>query len=430
MLRAPRWGANGNVTYYTYDHLGQQTSVSVPAQPTSEEGWLEFGSDTTQSATSTYQYSQTGLTPGMYEVLVNWVADPSLDHYAGYGVSAPGQFIGYDVDQRQSPDPSGLNGGWYSLGDILVTGNELDMSLSGDRLAPTYVGDWEIIRVSNVATITTYDADGRVTGTTDPLANTTSYSYNALGEKTVENDPNPNDGGWTAQETFTYNADGQMLTSTETPNAGGIVDTTNYSYDHLGRQTSVSSPSITIDNSSASGYGSSGGFSLTASDPEPQPSGYNGNSVLFGDGTATWTFDDVDPGEYEVLATWQPFSNASNSAAYEIIDGSNVLGTATVDQTQSPNGSLQAGWQQLGAQFTVASGTLVVQLPSIAGQLVEADAIRLVRVSDQTTYTYNALGTQTSETDADGNLTTFAYNSIGQLLSETDPTGGVTSYTY
>jgi len=47
------------------------------------------------------------------------------------------------------------NDGWYSLGDVLVTGTELDIALSsGDGQAPTYVGGWELIRVSNVATVT------------------------------------------------------------------------------------------------------------------------------------------------------------------------------------------------------------------------------------------------------------------------------------
>ncbi|HEX3658989.1 MAG TPA: DUF6531 domain-containing protein, partial [Pirellulales bacterium] len=239
--------ANGNITYYTYNHLGQQTSVSVPEQPQSPQSTLVVGSNAVQSGTSTYNYSLSGLSPGMYEVLVTWTASADLSYYAGYGLTASGatwmNLGGYEVDQQQSPDPTGLNGGWYSLGDyLLVAGDQFNISLSSGDGAPTFVGNLEVIRVSNVATTTTYNNDNQTISTTDPLGNTTGYGYNALGEKTAEDDPNPNNGGYTPEETFTYNADGQMLTSTQTPNAGGQVDTTSYSYDHLGRRTSVTDP--------------------------------------------------------------------------------------------------------------------------------------------------------------------------------------------
>src|SRR3989304_285014 len=59
---------------------------------------------------------------------------------------------------------------------------------------------------------------------------------------------------------------------------------------------------------------------------------------------------------------------------------------------------------------------------------------RLVRVIDPqgkaASYTYDASGNKTSETDANGNVTRYEYNYKGQLINVIGPMDDATTYTY
>ena len=66
---------------------------------------------------------------------------------------------------------------------------------------------------------------------TDPVGNTTTYAYNAIGEQTEVTSPSVNSGSGESS-TYEYDADGEV---TETTDADGRQIT--YSYDSLGDQT-------------------------------------------------------------------------------------------------------------------------------------------------------------------------------------------------
>lgn len=99
-----------------------------------------------------------------------------------------------------------------------------------------------------------------------------------------------------------------------------------------------------------------------------------------GNGSATWTFNNVPTGAYEVFAKWIPFSNRATNAPYTVLDGGATLGTVLVNQQLFPTGEQSNGitWQSLG-MFNTSTGTLAVQLHDNANGYVIADAIRLVR---------------------------------------------------
>ena len=103
-----------------------------------------------------------------------------------------------------------------------------------------------------------------------------------------------------------------------------------------------------------------------------------------GSEAATWTFTGLAPGQYRVWTTWVPFSNRVTNAPYTILDGSMALQTVTVNQQLSPSGLLDQGtsWQQLGGDYTISGGTLVVRLSDQAdpGGYLIADAVRIERV--------------------------------------------------
>jgi hypothetical protein len=116
--------------------------------------------------------------------------------------------------------------------------------------------------------------------------------------------------------------------------------------------------------------------------------GHDGDSLVagrrFDRAVASWNFD-VEPGEYEVLATWtaRAHRNASN-APYTVFDGRVRLGTERVDQRVDPPGPQQQeaegpAWQSLGT-YQVRSGRLHVDLTTHrADGDVVADAVRVVR---------------------------------------------------
>jgi autotransporter-associated beta strand protein len=140
----------------------------------------------------------------------------------------------------------------------------------------------------------------------------------------------------------------------------------------------------TLDNGSSS-YSQTGSWSS-------QSGGFSGaySSAAAGSpGSATWTTsisssDEGGDGGVEVSATWVAAAGNATNATYEIYDGTaatgTLLGTATVDQTQSPvgisDGSLQ--FQGLGVYYP-QSGTLTVVLSAAsANGTVAADAVGIV----------------------------------------------------
>ncbi len=98
-----------------------------------------------------------------------------------------------------------------------------------------------------------------------------------------------------------------------------------------------------------------------------------------GDGdTATWSFT-VDPGDYQVSATWFNHPTLATDSPFEIFDGATSLGVFNVDQTVAPSQFNDAGatWDDLASSVTISSGTLTVVLDDGASGRVAADAIRI-----------------------------------------------------
>jgi Ca2+-binding RTX toxin-like protein len=118
--------------------------------------------------------------------------------------------------------------------------------------------------------------------------------------------------------------------------------------------------------------------------------GFNGNQRLNGSGSgsekATWTFDNLANGDYEVHVTWDDpdgYGGASD-APFAVFDGAASEGVFDINQTVYPSGATVAdsSWQQLGTgTFTITSGTLEVELSDDANGTVRADAVRIVQVS-------------------------------------------------
>ena len=99
------------------------------------------------------------------------------------------------------------------------------------------------------------------------------------------------------------------------------------------------------------------GFTATSGWQAYSGAGYQSDMLYkqAGDGsqTASWTFADLTPGQYQVWTTWVPYANRVPDANYTILAGTTTLGSATVDQRARAAGLVDQGasWQPLGGSF-------------------------------------------------------------------------------
>jgi hypothetical protein len=113
--------------------------------------------------------------------------------------------------------------------------------------------------------------------------------------------------------------------------------------------------------------------------------GYLADMHWVGSGTgskvSTWTFT-VEPGDYDIAATWVASTNRATDAPFRILDGATPLATVDVNQENAPDDFVDAGaaWENIGSH-TITGTALVVELSDDANQLVIADAIRISQVT-------------------------------------------------
>ncbi len=144
----------------------------------------------------------------------------------------------------------------------------------------------------------------------------------------------------------------------------------------LGYSTASDGAAQIIDNSSPSGFTTTGIWSV-------QAGGYNGTYLektsADPSASATWTFTGLTPGQYyTVAATWDS-SFSRSSARYFVRDQEGVALEVLIDQRDAPDDFSASGaiWENLGV-VRMPGTTLIVTFDS-AGTL-SADAIRLQQV--------------------------------------------------
>lgn len=96
--------------------------------------------------------------------------------------------------------------------------------------------------------------------------------------------------------------------------------------------------------------------------------------------TATWQFEDLPDGTYNIQATWLAGGSRARQANYELDAGTSPT-SVLVNQRFAHSGATFAGrsWQTLGS-LEVTGGELVVRLSGSGDGSLAADALRLVKV--------------------------------------------------
>lgn len=387
---------SGNTTTYTYDQ--------VDGSP--EEGLLQ-SSTNGASETTTYTYDSLGhprsVTRPGNEVTV-FTADVLGRRTTTTDPAGRTRLVSYDAGGRilatVNPTLAALPDGPFfqsftydAQGRLLTRTNEI-----GDVWTRSYTltGRLEVETdpLGN-ATRYAYDAEDRLTAKTTPTGGTVSRSYDSAGRLESVTDPF---GGVYA---FSYDEAGNLLTETSPPtDLANPPSTTTYTYDGLGRQTSVQDALDGAGDETLFTYDSRGQL-LTRTEPHPTAvdsvwtSSWTDNGQIASTTdpmgvTTTWVYDaanrvDLLSDVFTGRVTDFDYDTAGRIGSVEVRVGTDVL-TST------------------DARYDGAGNTTEIRDPnSLLFNVVE--------------YDYDEMNRVVAERDALGNEIQFAYEARG-LLSQ------------
>lgn len=235
------------------------------------------------------------------------------------------------------------------------------------------------------ATVYVYSS-GRLQSETDPLGNTTSFTYGSLGLPITQTN------ALNKTTSFLYDAAGNIIQTTY-PTGKSVQ----HSYDANGRP---------INDTDENGH--SVNFSYL-------PNGWK-RSITYEIGVIQYAYD----AEGRVLRSIDPIGNAT---LYSYDDGGRL------STEQLPDGATTRYEYD-------ACGNVVKQINPCGGETVktydgEGNILtEATSASCNDRYTYNALGQITSHENAVGGVTLYEYSVSGDLLREQNPLGQAKSYTY
>lgn len=248
-------------------------------------------------------------------------------------------------------------------------GGEVTMAYDADSGLPTRVGHADGTSTTaaySARTATAVFAVYDLASETDESGATTTYTYDASGNRTTETLPTGE------SRTNTFNARGQVLTATVSGRG-----TTTWTYDGAGNVASVTSPDAQTSTYAHDGFGRRTGVT----DPAGQ--------------SRTWTYDALDR-----LTSTSFEDGRSRSYTYDAV--------GNMASMTNEGGST--------ATFTYDAMDNVTTQGDFSG--------------DEVTYSWDAVGRMASRTDRTGRTVTLTWDAEGNLASETDAAGRTRSYTY
>lgn len=420
-------------TSYTYTPEGQAASVTDPAGRTTTyaynaDGFLASESDGAGDTTSF-------TTDASGDVLS--VTDPSGD-VTRYAYDGSGKMI-------SETDGAGVV---YTY----TYDNQGHVTSSGDASGTTtyaYNGAGQVTQRKDAdggVTTYAYDADGNLTEEVLPGGATTTYQYNPL-EELVEAE------NGSSELNFSYDGAGNLLTQTScapqasggacpanSPTAAEPTATLTYTWDPNGLEASVTGPGGTTNyqyssddqlSSVTDAAGHAFSYTDTAQSQVASLSLPNGVSqALSYDPSGLLVSDQASAGGSAIAGDSYTLSSVTGQRT------SVTTPQGTSGYTYQPNGWLASETQPsttgLPSQgFTYdGAGDLTSWGGAPAGTVSYNSAGELTQAGAYT-YTYNAAGDRTSETDTStGATTTYTWNADDQLLSITYPNGTTSSYEY
>jgi RHS repeat-associated protein len=232
----------------------------------------------------------------------------------------------------------------------------------------------------------TYDNQLNVTAKTDALTHTTTFTYDANGNRLTETDP-------TGTVTYAYNQFGEVLTRTD--QMSGVTTNT---YDAQGNLLTTKDAL----NNTATFTSDARGLLLTVTDPL--------------NNTTTFTYD-------------------TSGNLTRRTDALNNQTNVTYDARGRVTSVANALTQTINYEYDLAGRLKKIIYPDTNFVLLTFDlAGRRTKVKDprgyETTFAYDTAYRLTSETNADAKVTSYAYDLMSNLTGVTDALNRTTNYTY
>ncbi|WP_280910332.1 DUF6531 domain-containing protein [Streptomyces sp. SAI-208] len=392
----------GKVTTYGYDAAGNRTSVTTPI---GEKTTFTYDGAGRILSKTDPRGNVSGADPAAYTTkysydgrgLLSSATDP-LGRTTSYGYNGAEQLI-------SAKDPAG-NTTAYGYDD------------AGNLIKTTDAAGKSVTR--------TYDTHGNLASETDPLGNKTTWTYDKVGRllSTVSARGNAS-GADPAAYTTSYNYDAAGNRTQVIGPTGASITTT---YDAVNRPSVVTDP---LGNSTTYTYDANDSITkITDAAGKTRSQTYDKNNRL---ATSTNQLGKVTTYAYDadgnLLSTTSPLGN-KHTWTY---DDDGRQATAA-----DPRGNVSGADP---AQYTTtnrydAAGNLITVTDPLGGVTsTEYDAVgNVTKRTDAdkrvTTYGYDKLDQLTSVTAADGGKTAYGYDAAGNLTQRTDANGHVTSYGY
>ncbi|MEO6504009.1 MAG: RHS repeat-associated core domain-containing protein [Jatrophihabitantaceae bacterium] len=310
------------------------------------------------------------------------------------------------------------------------------------RYDPATLGQTMVIDPNGHVTSAQFDSRGNPVSRTDALNRTSTFTYNALNEVTSTTEPKQVN-GWPITTTMTYDAAGNMLT-TSTPlldsnGATTATATATYHHDDATRPGDVTSVTDPNGNTSVSTYNAYGnltsmtdaagdkttygydtGRGLRTSTVSPKGNVSGGNPAAF---TTSYAYDAYG----KPTVTRDPLWNAATPSQHQTTRHYDVDGNldSVTDGNTHTTGYLNDAVGQRVAVNRPDGSTLRTDYWPDGSVHVQYDG-----KNQPTSYLYNSLGQLTSVTDPLSRTTTYGHDLAGQVLTRTDPSGRVTTNTY
>jgi len=298
-----------------------------------------------------------------------------------------------------------------------------------------------------------YNGNGNLLTMTDPLGNTSSYTYADSahpGDITSVTDP---DGNVAA---YTYDTNGNIASTSVSPSSG-ITDTTTYAYDADGERTCQASPKATAAgvtcppagsppaaDTTATAYNAAGEVTAVT-DPDDHTISYaydgDGNLIKVTDPDGNVTSYAYN-GDNHQTKTARPDGTAelsSYDADGNLTGQTNGVGQVTsysydalsrVVSTTDPLGHITSYGYDSGGNRT----SMTVPGGAVTGYSYDpANELTGISYSDGVTpdlsFSYDADGQRVAMTDGTG-ATSYSYDADGRLTGRTDGSGATVSYAY
>ena len=382
-------GGESATTTYTYNGDGQQATVVAP------DGNVSGSNAAGYTTTSTYN------------------ADDQLHtQTVGTGAAARETIYGYDADGNQN---SITDGRGYTTSKLYNANDQLTLVTDPDsqQTLTCYDGDGHISQTVPATGVAANSLTQASCPTSYPAgygnrlaADATTYSYDALGDKTTITTPAP--AGQSGSETTTNNYDlaGRLTTVTAPPasnDAGAPNQVTSYTYDADGRMFSTDQ------------HGSPDSITSYCYDP-------NGNktATVAPDGNTSGVASCSNSTPYQTSSPYQTgytFDSLGEQLS-KTTPTTSFVSSPTTSYAYDPAGNLLSSTDPAGVTTTNTYTPL--------------NQLQAVSYSDSTpgvTYGYDANGNKVSMSDATGN-SIYSYDPFNELQDYKNGAGKHVGYAY